>query len=55
VANPDWTDPMDWEDKDKQPPECDTCNDTGVVLEAARWSGEAYGELVEKPCPDCNT
>lgn len=33
--------------------DCETCKDTGKVLVSKNWHGEAYGELVEEPCPDC--
>lgn len=34
---------------------CETCNDTGTVIEFHRFAGEAYaGEPYEIPCPDCD-
>ena len=30
---------------------CDTCNDTGVIVEGSRW-GNSY-DAFEKQCPDC--
>ena len=34
--------------------DCGSCDGAGATYESVRWAGEAYGELVEHPCHDCN-
>ena len=34
--------------------ECPDCSGSGHWLDSVRWSGEAYGEQVERTCETCD-